>query len=148
MKLRGWSAKDAGARFVVHPNTIRIWQKAVRDKLRAEQLLGGPPWNRLHSGVRRLIHKIRDWPIRSSVSRITAEMLLKAVHNLMAHLDNVVWEGIDALRAATSDSKPELTAGRSAQPFLLLFPLLARYSFLNCAVVCDIGPDSLSVLQR
>lgn len=60
MKLRGWSAKEAGARFVVHPNTIRNWQRAVRDKLRAEQLLGGPPWNRLHGGVRRLIHKIRD----------------------------------------------------------------------------------------
>ena len=75
-------------------------------------------------------------------------MPLKAVHNLMAHLDNVVWEGIYALRAATFDSKLELTAGRSAQPFFLLFPSLARYSFLNCAVMCDIGPDRLSVLQR
>lgn len=43
MKLRGWSAKEAGARFVVHPNTIQNWQKAVEDKLRAEQLFGGPP---------------------------------------------------------------------------------------------------------
>lgn len=41
MKLREWSAKEAGARFVVHPNTIRNWQKAVRDKLRAEQLPEG-----------------------------------------------------------------------------------------------------------
>lgn len=60
VKLRGWSAKEAGARFVVHPNTIRNWQKAVHDKLKAEQLLGGPPWNRLHVGVRRLIHEIRE----------------------------------------------------------------------------------------
>ena len=58
MKLRERSAKEAGTRFVVHPNTIRNWQKAVRDKLRAEQLLRGPPWNRLHDGVHRLIHVI------------------------------------------------------------------------------------------
>jgi transposase InsO family protein len=57
-KLRGWSAKEAGMRFVLHPNTIRNWQKAVGNKLNAERLLGGPPWNRLHDGVRRLVHEI------------------------------------------------------------------------------------------
>src|SRR5690606_10423493 len=40
MKLRGWSAKEAGIRFVLHPNTIRNWQKAVANKLKAERLLG------------------------------------------------------------------------------------------------------------
>lgn len=32
MRLRGWSAKVAGQRFVVYPNTIRNWQKAVEDR--------------------------------------------------------------------------------------------------------------------
>lgn len=59
VRLRGWSAKEAAARFVVHPNTIRNWQKAVDDKLRAERTLGQPPWNRIHDGVRRLVHEIR-----------------------------------------------------------------------------------------
>lgn len=59
MRLRGWTAKEAGARFVVHTNTIRNWQKAVYDRLRAEQMLGRPPWNRIHDGVRRLVHEIR-----------------------------------------------------------------------------------------
>lgn len=59
MRLRGWSAKEASQRFVVHPNTIRNWQKAVEDKLRAEHVLGQPPWNRIHDGVRRLVHEIR-----------------------------------------------------------------------------------------
>ncbi|MEO1584287.1 MAG: DDE-type integrase/transposase/recombinase [Planctomycetota bacterium] len=59
MKLRGWTTKEAAQRFLVHPNTIRNWQKAVEDKLRAEQLLGKPPWNRIHDGVRRLVHEIR-----------------------------------------------------------------------------------------
>ncbi|MEL6797349.1 MAG: DDE-type integrase/transposase/recombinase [Planctomycetota bacterium] len=59
MKLRGWSTKEASQRFIVHPNTIRNWQKAVENKLRAEQVLGRPPWNRIHDGVRRLVHEIR-----------------------------------------------------------------------------------------
>ncbi|MEM8756745.1 MAG: DDE-type integrase/transposase/recombinase [Planctomycetota bacterium] len=59
MRLRGWSTKETAQRFVVHPNTIRNWQRAVEDKLRAEQVLGRPPWNRIHDGVRRLIHEIR-----------------------------------------------------------------------------------------
>ncbi|MEO0632009.1 MAG: hypothetical protein AAFY46_14990, partial [Planctomycetota bacterium] len=59
MRLRGWLANEAAERFVVHPNTIRNWQKAIEDKLRAEQVLGCPPWNRIHDGVRRLVHEIR-----------------------------------------------------------------------------------------
>ncbi|MEO0629903.1 MAG: DDE-type integrase/transposase/recombinase, partial [Planctomycetota bacterium] len=59
MRLRGWSTKEAAQRFVVHPNTIRNWQKTVEDKLRAERVLGQPPWNRIHDGVRRLVHEIR-----------------------------------------------------------------------------------------
>ncbi len=79
MKLRGWSAKETGSRFVVHPNTIRNWQKAVRDKLRAEQLLGGPPWNRLHDGVRRLIHEIREaFPEPEFGTRTIARHILRA----------------------------------------------------------------------
>ena len=79
MKLRGWSAKEAGARFVVHPNTIRNWQKAVRDKLRAEHLFGGPPWNRLHDGIRRLIHKIREaFPEPEFGTRTIARHIMRA----------------------------------------------------------------------
>ena len=79
MKLRGWSAKEAGVRFVVHPNTIRNWQKAVRDKLRAEQMLGGPPWNRLHDGVRRLVHEIREaFPEPEFGTRTIARHIMRA----------------------------------------------------------------------
>ncbi|GAB5496014.1 MAG: hypothetical protein Phyf2KO_10940 [Phycisphaerales bacterium] len=79
MKLRGWSAKEAGARFVVHPNTIRNWQRAIHDKLRAEQLLGSPPWNRLHDGVRRLIHESREaFPEPEFGTRTIARHIMRA----------------------------------------------------------------------
>lgn len=59
IRLRGWTAKEAAGRFVVHANTIRNWQKTVKDRLRAEQMLGRPPWNRIHDSVRRLVREIR-----------------------------------------------------------------------------------------
>ncbi|MCB9848509.1 MAG: DDE-type integrase/transposase/recombinase [Phycisphaeraceae bacterium] len=79
MRLRGWSTKEAGSRFVVHPNTIRNWQRAVDDKLRAERLLGGPPWNRLHDTIRRLVHEIREaFPEPEFGTRTIARHLLRA----------------------------------------------------------------------
>ncbi|MEL6394905.1 MAG: DDE-type integrase/transposase/recombinase [Planctomycetota bacterium] len=60
MRLRGWSAKETAARFVVHPNTIRNWKKAQLKKHKTEDAVGTPPWNRLHAGVRWLVHEIRS----------------------------------------------------------------------------------------
>ena len=79
MRLRGWSAKEAGIRFILHPNTIQNWQKAVDNKLNAERLLGGPPWNRLHDGVRRLVHEIRAaFPEPEFGTRTIARYIMRA----------------------------------------------------------------------
>lgn len=79
MRLRGWSPKEAGERFVVHPNTIRNWQRAVSDKVRSDQLIGGPPWNRLHDGVRWLIQEIRQvFPEPEFGTRTIARYILRA----------------------------------------------------------------------
>ncbi len=59
MRLRGWSPKKTAERFGVHPNTIRNWMNAVDDKLRAKNLLGGPPWNKAHESVRWLVREMR-----------------------------------------------------------------------------------------
>ncbi|MEN1705640.1 MAG: hypothetical protein AAGJ54_09040 [Planctomycetota bacterium] len=79
MRLRGWSPKEAGERFVVHPNTIRNWLKAVDDKIRSDQLIGGPPCNRLHDGVRWLIQEIRQaFPEPEFGTRTIARHILRA----------------------------------------------------------------------
>lgn len=78
-RLRGWSTKETAQRFVVHPNTIRNWQRAVREKHRAERLVGQPPWNRLHAGVRWLVHEIRRlYPERDFGTRTIARYIMRA----------------------------------------------------------------------
>jgi len=42
MRLRGWAAKRTAERFVLHPNTIRNWQKAIRNKHKSERVVGAP----------------------------------------------------------------------------------------------------------
>jgi len=57
--LRQWSTKQTADRFGLHTNTINSWKKALLDKNRTDRLLGSPPWNRLHEGVRQTVHEIR-----------------------------------------------------------------------------------------
>ncbi|MEQ9461304.1 MAG: DDE-type integrase/transposase/recombinase [Phycisphaeraceae bacterium] len=79
MRLRGWSAKQTAARFVVHPNTIRNWRRAVREKHRAQDVVGSPPWNKLHAGVRWLVHEIRSLcPEREFGTRTMARYIMRA----------------------------------------------------------------------
>ncbi|WP_428387667.1 transposase [Mucisphaera sp.] len=79
MRLRGWSAKETAARFVVYPNTIRNWKRAVREKHRAEDYVGSPPWNKLHAGVRWLVHEIRLLcPEREFGTRTIARHIMRA----------------------------------------------------------------------
>ncbi|MEM6749182.1 MAG: hypothetical protein AAF612_01810 [Planctomycetota bacterium] len=79
MRLRGWSAKEAASRFVVHPNTIRNWKKAQLRKHAANDAVGAPPWNRLHAGVRWLVHEIRALcPERDFGTRTIARHIMRA----------------------------------------------------------------------
>ncbi len=79
MRLRGWSCKEAAARFIVHPNTIRNWKRALRDKLRADQVVGAPPWNKLHGGVRWLVHEMRQLcPERDFGTRTIARHIMRS----------------------------------------------------------------------
>lgn len=77
--LRGWSSKQTALRFGVHPNTIRNWRRALRDKGRAERLLGAPPWNRLHEAVRWTVHEIRRLcPEREFGTKTIARHMIRA----------------------------------------------------------------------
>jgi len=79
MRLRGWSTTEAAAHFVVHPNTIRNWKRAVRDKFKAERVVGDPPWNKLQEGVRWLVHEIRTLcPERDFGTRTIARHIMRS----------------------------------------------------------------------
>ena len=79
MRLRGWSAKQAADRFVLHPNTVRSWVKALKNKKRGNRLFGSPPWNKYHKAVRWLVHELRRMcPEREFGSRTIARHILRA----------------------------------------------------------------------
>ena len=79
MRLRGWSAKQAADRFVLHPNTVRSWIKALKNKKRGNRLFGAPPWNKYHEAVRWLVHELRCMcPEREFGSRTIARHILRA----------------------------------------------------------------------
>ena len=59
MRLRGWSLEQAARRFVLHPNTLRIWRQAVEGRCDPTALLGRPRWNRIDDAVKRAMHELR-----------------------------------------------------------------------------------------
>ncbi len=79
MRLRGWSCKETAARFVIHPNTICNWRKSLRDKHKSESVVGLPPWNKLHGGVRWLVHEMRQLcPERDFGTRTIARYIIRS----------------------------------------------------------------------
>jgi len=77
--LRGWTATQAADRFGLHPNTIRNWRRALGVKRRVDQLLGEPPWNRLHAAVRWTVHEIRRLcPEREFGTQTIARHMIRA----------------------------------------------------------------------
>ncbi len=79
MRLRGWSCKETAARFVVHPNTIHNWRKLLRVKHKSESVVGPPPWNKLHGGVRWLVHEMRQLcPERDFGTRTIARHIMRS----------------------------------------------------------------------
>tara|TARA_R110002111_G_scaffold67833_2_gene110298 strand:+ start:3314 stop:4492 length:1179 start_codon:yes stop_codon:yes gene_type:complete len=77
--LRQWSTKQTADHFGLHANTINSWKKALLEKNRSDQLLGSPPWNRLHEGVRQTVHEIRRLcPEKDFGTRSIARQMVRA----------------------------------------------------------------------
>ena len=77
--LRQWSTKLTADRFGLHANTINSWKKTLLDKNRVDQLLGSPPWNRLHNAVRNTVHEIRRLcPEQNFGTRSIARQMVRA----------------------------------------------------------------------
>ena len=77
--LRQWSVKQTAQRFGLHENTIRGWKRAHLNKHRTDELLGSPPWNRLHESVQHTVHEIRKLcPEREFGTRSIARHMVRA----------------------------------------------------------------------
>ena len=79
MRLRGWNVTTTAGRFVVHPNTLRAWIKAVEGKGRPSLLDGAVVWNRVDDAVRWTAREIRRLcPGPEFGTRTIARHLLRA----------------------------------------------------------------------
>jgi len=59
MRYRGWSAKQAAKRLVVHRNTLRNWRRRFRGK-NPDGFFGRAPFNKLGDSVRWLVHEMHS----------------------------------------------------------------------------------------
>jgi transposase-like protein len=56
IRYRGWSAKQAARRLVIHRNTLRNWRRRFRNGS-PDGFFGSPPFNKLGDSVRWLVHR-------------------------------------------------------------------------------------------
>lgn len=119
MRLRGWLTKETAAHFVVHPNTIRNWKRALRDQLKAEQAVGAPPWNKLHEGVRWLVHEMRMLcPERDFGTRTIARHIMRSgIQISRVTVRRILVE--QALRSARLPIGPQIRKPKTAPDHLL-----------------------------
>jgi transposase-like protein len=78
IRLRGWTVAQAAQRFVLHPNTIRAWLKAIESEGDSARLFTAPAWNRIHDAVRWTVQEIRRvCPEPEVGSRSIAAMIVR-----------------------------------------------------------------------
>ncbi len=78
-RLRGWGIQRTAERFVIHPNTVRLWIKAVEGHGNSRLLARVIVWNRLDDAVRWTVHELRRLcPEKEFGSRTLARHILRA----------------------------------------------------------------------
>jgi len=121
MRLRGWSIARAAEHFVVHPNTIRSWIKALEGNGTASLLSGAVVWNRIDDAVRWAIHELRQLcPQPEFGTRTVARLLLRAGIDL--HRSTVQRILREPKPEEPRPKKPPMEEPAGADPYDLLTP--------------------------
>jgi len=78
-RLRGWSVGKTARRFIVHPNTIRSWIKAIEGRGNDNLFVDAIVWNRIDDAVRWTARELRRLcPQPEFGTRTIARHLLRA----------------------------------------------------------------------
>jgi transposase len=79
MRLRNWSVPVVAKRFVLHPNTVRSWIKAVEGRGNTRLLSPAIAWNRVDDLIRWAVHELRRLcPESEFGTRTIARHLMRA----------------------------------------------------------------------
>lgn len=79
MRLAGWGVEQTAANFVVHPNTLRAWIRAIEGKGKSTLLAGAVVWNKIDDAVRWAAQELRRmFPEKEFGTRTVARHLMRA----------------------------------------------------------------------
>ncbi len=78
-RMRGWNIRRTAERFVIHPNTLRLWIKAAEERNNSQLLAGTIVWNKLDDAVSWTVHELRRLCLEPEFgSRTLARYIIRA----------------------------------------------------------------------
>jgi putative transposase len=121
-RLRGWRVGTMAEHFVLHPNTLRTWMKAVEGRGNIRLLSGAVVWNKLDQVVRWAVHELRQLcPEPEFGTRTIAHHLKRAgIAISRATVQRVLRE--DQPPRPKKPPRPALAEPAGAMPHRLLAP--------------------------
>ena len=121
MRLRGWNGKFTAQRFVLQPNAVRAWIKAMDGRKPSCSLLADVPWNRIDDAVRWAIHELRQLcPESEFGTRTIARHLVRAGVQISRRTVQRVFREDKPSRPPYR--RPPLVPAAGVEPYHLLNP--------------------------
>ncbi len=114
----------AAKRFVVHPNTIRKWIRAIDGRENAQSLLPQISWNRMDDAVRWTVHELRQLcPEPEMGTRtIALQMVRSGIQISRRSVQRILRESKPKKLRKTSMCWPKLNPAKGVEPYHLLTP--------------------------
>ena len=124
MRQRNWNAAVAAKRFVVHPNTIRKWIRAIDGREGSKSLLPQISWNRMDDAVRWAVHELRQLcPEPEMGTRtIALQMVQSGIQISRRSVQRILRETKPKKSRKTRKRWPKLNPAQGVEPYNLLTP--------------------------
>ncbi len=124
MRQRNWSAAVAAKRFVIHPNTIRKWIRAIDGREKSKSLLPQISWNHMDDAVRWAVHELRQLCPEPEMGTLTIamQMVRSGIQISRRSVQRILRETKPKKPRKTKKRWPKLNPDKSVEPYHLLTP--------------------------
>jgi transposase InsO family protein len=135
VRYRGWSAKLAARRLVLHRNTLRNWRRRFANG-RPDDFFGKTPFNKLGRSVRWLVHEMHSLGARfgSGTRTIAAAICRAGIALSRSSVQRILRE------PKPRRPRPGVVPARGVEPRHILKPLKVNRTWhIDLAVVTRLG---------